>query len=74
MYTEDLSFNYSTNAKVIKDFSAVLPWICIPILSDDFIVKTINSCDLPGFMVTSQKSNVSWESQLETKKQLEGLH
>ena len=44
--TEGFSINDSTNWQVVKDFSAVFPWIWISVFSVDFVVKSINGRDL----------------------------
>ena len=58
MNTEDFSFNDCSNAQIIKDFSAVFPGISVTILSDSFIIETINSGNLSGFVVSSQQCDV----------------
>lgn len=54
MNTEDTAFNHCTDAEVIENFSAVLPGVCVAVLPDDFVVKTVDRCDLTCFVITSQ--------------------
>jgi hypothetical protein len=74
MDTEDLSFNDSTNTKVVKYFGAVLPRICIAVFSDGFIIESIDSGDLSGLVVTSQEGDVSGILEFQTEQKLEGLN
>jgi len=74
MNAEDFSFHNCPNSKIVKDFSAVFPRVCISIFSDSFIIESINCSNLPGLMVPSEECNVSWVLQFETKQELEGLH
>ena len=74
MDTENFSFNKSTNSKVIKNFSAIFPWIGVSIFSDGFIIESINSCDLSCFMVSSQKCDVLGVFKLKTQQKLECLN
>ena len=54
MDTKDLTFHYRTDSQVIEDFGAVLPRVSISILTNSFIVETIDGCDLSCLVVTSQ--------------------
>jgi len=74
MDTEDFAFHNSSNTKIVEHFSAILPWVCISVLSNGLIVETIYGCDLSGLMVTSQESDVSWVLQLEAEQKLESLY
>ena len=46
MHTENFAINDSSNGKVVKDLSTVLPRIRVTVFSIDLVVKTIDSCDL----------------------------
>lgn len=49
--------NDSSKRKIIKNFGTILPWISITIFLVDLIIETIDSCDLPRFVVSSKKSD-----------------
>lgn len=49
MNTESLSINNGSYWKIIKDLSAVFPWIWVSIFSIDFVIKAIYCCDLPEY-------------------------
>jgi len=68
---ENLALNYSTNAEIVEDLSAVFPWVCITVLSDCFVVEAIDSGDLSSLVVTSEESDVSRVLELQTEKKLE---
>lgn len=54
MYAENSAFNDSGDAEVIEDFSAVLPGVCVTILSNSLIVKAVSCRNLSRFMVSSE--------------------
>ena len=74
MNTEDFAFDDGSNAKVVEDFSAVFPWVGISILSNSFIVESINGGNLSSLVITSKESNMSWVLHLKTKKKLESFN
>jgi len=74
MDAKDFTFDNSTNAKVVKDLRAVFPWVGISILSNSFIVESINGGNLSSLVITSKESNMSWVLHLKTKKKLEGFN
>ena len=74
MNTEDFAFNNSTNAKVVEDFGAVLPWVGITVLSNCFIVEPVHSSNLSGFVISSQESDMRWVLQLQAEQELESFN
>jgi hypothetical protein len=58
MNAEDLSFNNSSNAKIVEDFSAVFPWVGVSVLSYSLIIETIDGSDLSGLVVSSKKGDM----------------
>jgi len=53
MDTENFTFDDSSNTEVIKDLSAVFPGISISVLSDGFVIESINSSNLSSLVVAS---------------------
>jgi len=74
MDAEDFAFDNGTNAEVIENFSAILPWIGITVLSNGLIIEAIHGSDLSGLVITSEKSDMCWVLELEAKEQLECFH
>ncbi len=68
MNTEYFSFDDGANTKIVKDFGAVFPWVGISVLSDSFIIETINSSNLSSLVVSSQQCNVSWVLKLKAEE------
>ena len=68
MDAEDLTFDDSTNSKVVEDFSAVLPRVGVAVLSNGLIVESIHGRDLPSLVVSSEQSDVGWVLHLEAEK------
>ena len=73
MNTKDLAFNDCTDTEVIKYVHAVLPGICVSILTDVFIIEPIDLRNLSCFVIPSQKSYVSWIPDFETHEELESF-
>lgn len=74
MDTEDFSLYDSTNTKVVKYFGAVFPGVGVTILSDSLIVKSVDSGNLSGLMVSSEESNVSRIFEFQTEQELESFN
>jgi len=55
--TENAAFDDCANSEVVKNFSAVLPRVCIAILAQDFIVETVNCSNLTSLVVASEESD-----------------
>ena len=55
MNTEDLIVDHSCQRQVVENFCAVAPDIYRAILSEAFIIETVNLCDLSALMITSDK-------------------
>ena len=60
MDAEDLALNNGSNSKIVENFGAIFPWVCVSVLSNCFIIKSINSCDLSSFVVSSEKGDIRW--------------
>jgi hypothetical protein len=57
MDTKNLIINYSSNWKIVENIREVLPHLRITILALTFSVKSVNLCNLSGFMISSDKTN-----------------
>lgn len=62
-----------SDGEVVEDLSAVLPGIGVTVLPVDLIVKAINSSDLSGFVVATEKGDPIGVLDLEAEQVLEGL-
>ena len=58
-----------SEGKVIEDLCAVAPDIDTSILSEAFIVETINLRDLTRFMVSTDQSDALWISDLKGEQE-----
>ena len=74
MDAEDFSLNNGTDSKVVKDFSAVLPWVSVSVFSNCFIIESIDGCDLSSFVISSEEGNMSWVLEFEAEEKLESLN
>ena len=73
MNAENSAFNDSGDAEVIKNFSAVLPGVCITILSDGLVVEAVSSGNLSRFMVSSEQRDTVWVLKFQAHQVLERL-
>lgn len=60
MDTEDLAFNDSSDAEVVKDICAILPRVNIAVFSDSLIVETVSSRNLSRFVITAKQCDPVW--------------
>ena len=60
VYAENSAFNDRGYAKVVEDFSAVLPGVRVSILSDGLVVEAVSGRNLSRFMVSSEERNTVW--------------
>jgi len=54
MNAENFSFYNCSYAQIVEDLRAIFPRVGISILSNSFIIESIDSCNLPGFVVSSE--------------------
>ena len=73
MNAENLALNYSTNAEIVEDLSAVLPGIGVAVLSVDLIIESIDGGDLSRFVVASEQGDSFWVLDLQTEQVFEGF-
>ena len=74
MDAENFALYNGSNSKVIENLGAVFPWVGISVLSDCFIIETIDSGDLSSLVISSKKSDVGWIFEFQTKEKLESLN
>ena len=55
----------SREREVVEDFSAVAPDIHRAVLSEAFIIETVDLCDLSTLVVASNKRDSFWVSHLQ---------
>lgn len=60
-------------SKVIEDFRAVSPHICVAVFPLTFVVESVDLGDLPGFMIASEERYICWISSFEEHEEGEDL-
>lgn len=60
---EQLSVNYSSKNKEVKDMTACLPYGCVAVFLLAFFVEAVDLCDLTRFVVSSDENNAVWVSR-----------
>lgn len=73
MDAEYLALDNGSDTKVIEDFCAIFPRVCVAILSDRLVVETVDGGDLASLVIASQESDVRRVLHLEAEEELEGL-
>jgi len=68
MNAEDAVIDDSRQRQVIEDISAVAPNIERAILSQAFIVKPVNLCDLSALVVSANEGHEVWISDFICEK------
>ena len=68
MNTEDLAFDNCADSQMIENLHAILPSISITVLSHVLVIEAVNSGDLAGFVISSQKSYVARISEFQCHK------
>lgn len=73
MDAENFALDNGSDAEIVEDFGAVLPWVGVAVLSDGLVVEAVDGGDLTSLVIASQQGNVGWVLHLETEQQLECL-
>lgn len=60
---EQLSVNYSSKNKEVKDVTTRLPYGCVAVFLLAFFVEAVDLCDLTRFVVSSDENNAVWVSK-----------
>ena len=68
MKTEDLVLDHCSQRKHIKEISEVFPNISITVLAKTLIIETVNLCNLPAFVVSSQNGDPILETDFQADK------
>ena len=74
MQTEYFLIDNGSKSKIVEDFGAILPGICISILFDSLIIEPILVTNCSAFVISSQKSDMSRVFYFQSKQKLERLH
>lgn len=74
MKAEDAAFNDGGQRQVIEQACEILPNIGISVLSQAFIIKSIDLGDLLTLVITSQDGNSVWISNFESDEKSHGLN
>jgi hypothetical protein len=63
VYTEHLSVDDGSQREEVKYLTAGFPDRSVTILSLTFFIETIDLCDLPRFVISSDESYAVWVSR-----------
>lgn len=69
MNAKNFSINDCTKREEIKSLIEIFPAIRIPILFVNFVEETIEHCNVPAFVVSSQQINPVRVFNLETEEE-----
>ena len=65
MKTEELVLDNCSKGEIIEKLGEAFPDIRVPIFAAAFVIKPINLCNLPGFVVASQNGDSVFVPDLE---------
>ena len=74
MHAENLAFNDCSNSEVVENFCAVLPWVCVSVFPDSFVIEAIHRRSLSRFVITSQESDAVGPLKLKAHQVLESFN
>ena len=74
MEAEDLVINEGGKGEIIEQIREELPNIGIAVLSEAFIVETINLRNLARLVISTQDRNTGWVSYLEGNEESNGFY
>ena len=70
MEAENLAIDQGRKGKIVEQIGEILPDIGIAVLSQAFVVESVDLCDLTGFVVATQDGNSFTVPHLENKKEM----
>jgi len=73
MHTKYLIVNNCSKSQTIEDFGTASPNVQASVLSDTFIIKSVNLSDDSALMVSSEKSNSVFISDFQSDEQQKSL-
>lgn len=65
VHGKDFILDNGGETEVIKDFSAISPYIDRPVFSQTFIVEAVDLCDLSTFVISADESDAIGVSYFE---------
>lgn len=74
MKAENLVLDKSGEGKVVEEVGEIFPDIGVAVFAQAFIVKTIDLCDLTGFVISSENGDTLGVTDLKTDEESDRLH
>ena len=74
MKAENLILDDSCQRQVVKEVSQVFPNVSIAILSETFVVESVDLCDLTTFMVSAENRDAFLEAYFKADEKCDGLY
>lgn len=71
---ENLVLNKSGEGEVVEEVGEVFPDIGIAVFAQALVVKTVDLCNLAGFVISSENGDTLGVTDLKTDKESDGLH
>ena len=74
MEAENLILDDSCQRQIVKEVSQVFPNVSIAILSETFVVESVDLCDLTTFMVSAENCDTFLKSYFEADEKCDCLY
>lgn len=74
MYAKDFIIDDSCKCQIIEDFCTVAPYINWSILSETFVIETVDLSDLSALVISTDKSYSFRVADLQSQKQEKSLN
>jgi hypothetical protein len=72
--TENLVLNQSGKRKIVEEIGEVLPDVRISVFTQAFVVKSVDLCDLTGFVVSTKDCDALRVTDFQSNKECDGLN
>lgn len=73
MDAQDFVINDGSECQVVKNLCAVAPNVYAAVFLKALIVKSVDLCNLPTFMVSSDQCYAFWVAYFKSEEEEEGL-
>jgi hypothetical protein len=73
MQAEDLVFDEGGEGEEVEEVGEIFPDVCVSILSEAFVVETVNLSDLARFVVATEDGDALGVADFESDEEGDGL-
>lgn len=74
MKAENLVLNQSGKREIVEEIGEILPNVRISVFTKTFVVKSVDLCNLSGFVVSTKNCDALGVTNLQSNKECDGLN